>query len=502
MLSLKNPSLWYVIIFSIAIAFGFYFYNPLPLYFLNDDFIHIPLSSRGILFQRNSLRPLGDLSLHLDYLLWQKNAWGYHITNLLLHVVNSVFVFFLSNQLLKKYSAAKNNLQSTAAAVLFFIYAFHSEGVFWIIGRSASLGALFCLPALIFYLKRSENIIYFILSLLFFIAGLFAYESIWIFPLIATCISISDIRKFKRRPVTEILFVSIISVLFIVHLILKKQLLGKFAGEYEATAFMNFDAIGLASNALKLFIRCFVPPILNPIYFTFLGAILFLMFLIIFFLLRKRIKTLAVTYTAFIFLLISFLPYLSLGINTHTVEGERFEYLPSAFASLLLVQVIFVITSNKIYQLILLSSLLAYHAIHLSFSNSYYTTASFISEKTFEQINQLDNKKRLFIDSLPIEYKGALIFRSGFDEGVQWLKEPASVDSVFILTTKRNNSDWKNNFKIDSLRIIGVPETDSILLNDTNSAVNYKQKRLKQINFNIEIDAWFVYMNNAMQIKK
>ncbi len=500
MVSGKNQNLWYLIIFSIAITFGFWLYNPFPLYFLNDDLIHIPLSSKGILFQRNSFRPLGDLSLYIDYLLWQKNAFGYHITNLFLHVINTVLVFFLSNQLFKKYGGSKNNLESTAAAVLFFIYAFHSESVFWIIGRSASLGALFCIPAIVFYLKRDENIVYFILSLLFFIAGLFAYESSWIFPLIASCISIIDIRKFKRTRKTEILFISIISVLFISHLILKKQFLGKFAGEYEATAFLNFNIIRLASNMCKLFIRCFVPPITNPIYFLFSGAVLFLMFLFIFFLLRKRIRTLAVTYIAFMFLIISLLPYLSLGINTHTVEGERFQYLPSVFASLLLVQLIFVITSNKMYQLILVSSIFSYHIIHLKFANRYYATASSITKKTFEQINQLKGKKRLFIDSLPIEYNGALIFRSGFDEGVEWLKEPASVDSIFIHTTKINNSDWKNDFRIDSRTWMNVTQTDSILIKDNNSAVNYKQKRFKHINFNTQTDAWFIYTNNALQV--
>jgi len=502
MLSDKNQKIWYVIVFSIAIAVGFWLYNPLPLYFLNDDLIHIPLSRQGVLFQRNSLRPLGDLSLYMDYLLWQKNASGYHITNLLLHVINTVLVFFLSNQLLNKYKGSKNHLQSAATAVLFFIYAFHSEGVFWIIGRSASLGAMFCIPAIILYLKRDENFIYFILSLLFFSAGLFAYESIWIFPLIASCISIIDIRKFKRTPKNEIAFIGIISISFVVHLIFKRQFLGHFAREYEADAFMSFNAIRLAGNMFKLGIRCFVPPVENQINFLFLGALLFTVGVLIYFRIRRRINSFPVTYLAFIFLLISFLPYLSLGINTHTVEGERYEYLPSVFASLLLVQVIFVIISNKIHQLILLSILFTYHIIGLKISGHYYSTASYISKKTFAQINQLNGKKRLFIDSLPIEFNGALIFRSGFDEGVEWLKEPGSVDSIFIHTIKRNNSDWKHNLKIEKPALMDGPKIDSILIKDDNNAVSYTQKQFKQVNFNRQTDAWFIYRNDTLLIIK
>lgn len=204
----------------------------------------------------------------------------------------------------------------------------------------------------------------------------------------------------------------------------------------------------------------------------------------------------------FVFLLISFLPYLSLGINTHTVEGERYEYLPSVFASLLLVQFIFMLTANRNFQLILLSVLFTYHIICLTISNGYYTTACSISKKTFEQINQLKGRKRLFIDSLPLEFNGALIFRSGFDEGVGWLKEPFSVDSIFIHTTKKNNSDWKNDFKVGRLKPNNVSETDSILIKDSNSAINYKQKLFKHINFNTRTDAWFIYTNNDLQIKK
>lgn len=164
------------IICLIAVAAGFWLFNPFPLYFLNDDFIHIPLSRDGIFFQRHSFRPVCDLSIRIDYLLWRKKAFGYHITNLFLHVIDSVLVGVLSIQLFKKYTNIAAVTGGICTAVLFFIYPFHSESIFWIIGRSGSLGALFFLPAIIFYLRRLEGLRYSILSILFFIAGLITYR--------------------------------------------------------------------------------------------------------------------------------------------------------------------------------------------------------------------------------------------------------------------------------------------------------------------------------------
>src|SRR6266496_660089 len=77
----------YNILSVIIVALALYCYDPFTLYFQNDDFIHIPLSEQGVLLQRNTFRPVCDISIMLNYWLWGKNAWGYHFINLLLHIV-------------------------------------------------------------------------------------------------------------------------------------------------------------------------------------------------------------------------------------------------------------------------------------------------------------------------------------------------------------------------------------------------------------------------------
>ena len=60
-------------------------WHKLPTIFTNDYF-----TSSGEL----SYRPVVTLSYFIDYFFWHLKPLGYHLTNLLLHSLNSVFLFF------------------------------------------------------------------------------------------------------------------------------------------------------------------------------------------------------------------------------------------------------------------------------------------------------------------------------------------------------------------------------------------------------------------------
>ena len=263
---IKQSTIIYFILIAAAIT-GLVLYNPYLLYFQNDDLVHIPLSRDGVLLQHNSFRPLCDLSMILDYHLWGKNAWGYHITNLILHFVNSVFVFILSKKILKKYSS-NNHSTATAffVAVIFWLYMNHSEAVFWILGRSAMIGMLFFLPACILYLSREKKI-NFIFCILFSFLAWLSYESTYIIPLLFSLVSYFDIKRkisfFKK----EISFVSIVWLSFIITLCIRYYFTGNIYSEYEKGGLSN-GMVVLAGNYVKLFMRSWVAPIQNPTVFV------------------------------------------------------------------------------------------------------------------------------------------------------------------------------------------------------------------------------------------
>ena len=52
--------------------------------------------------RHNYWRPVFTISLALDYSLWGLDAAGFHLTNILLHVINTVLLYSLANRLRTK----------------------------------------------------------------------------------------------------------------------------------------------------------------------------------------------------------------------------------------------------------------------------------------------------------------------------------------------------------------------------------------------------------------
>ncbi|KAE8752552.1 hypothetical protein FOCC_FOCC000674 [Frankliniella occidentalis] len=114
-----------------------------------NDFWGTPLTQSG---SHGSYRPLTVLSLRLNALLaggapLQDGAWGFHLGNVLLHVMASLLVLQLGRRLLTSPWAA------TVAALLFAAHPVHCEAVAGVVGRADLLCAVFFLLSLLAYLR-------------------------------------------------------------------------------------------------------------------------------------------------------------------------------------------------------------------------------------------------------------------------------------------------------------------------------------------------------------
>lgn len=475
----------FICISIIAAVAGFWLYNPFPLYFLNDDFIHIPLSKAGELFQRKSFRPICDLSIAFDYFLWKKEAVGYHIINLLLHIANTLLVYILSVRLYQKYRPKTNKWLSLLVATLFFIYPFHSETIYWIIGRSGSLGALFFLPSVIFYLRRNDKISYSLLSFLFFSIGLLTYESMWAFPLVAGCISWLDKTNAQSTNRKEVKHLITIVIVFLIFLLFRYAALGEVAGNYEAAGFKAFDIKVLLLNGGRLFVRSFIPPVESAMAFYGCGFAIIILLIAAFISLRKNKEKPMFAGFLFVVFISLLLPYLSLGINTHSSEGERFLYLPSVFVCMLIVHVIFA-SVRKINNSITLFTIVIACCIYFLFqSKRNYTTASQITRQTIQELNKMEGKTRLFVDSLPQECNGALVFRLGFYEAIQWMKPSPALKNIFISSPLPNIKKSREEYQ--------VIYKDSSFLRSNQST---------EKDFNSLTDVVFIYTDTALIVVK
>jgi len=95
--------------------------------------------------------PLTWLSLMLDYQLFGLNAGGYHWTNVIFHILNSVLLFFL----FKNLTGAV--WRSALVAALFAVHPMNVESVAWIAERKNVLSTFFWFLTMLFYVRYAKH---------------------------------------------------------------------------------------------------------------------------------------------------------------------------------------------------------------------------------------------------------------------------------------------------------------------------------------------------------
>jgi tetratricopeptide (TPR) repeat protein len=92
-------------------------------------------------------RPLQMLTYMVDYSLWGLDVKGYHITNIVLHILAALALFYLT------FILFGNRSISFFAAALFMVHPVHTGAVASISGRADPMAALLLLLAMISYVK-------------------------------------------------------------------------------------------------------------------------------------------------------------------------------------------------------------------------------------------------------------------------------------------------------------------------------------------------------------
>jgi len=152
---------------------------------VNNDFIRGPklikeVFAKPLYYFANAgylyYRPFQSLTNMLDYSIWGLNPFGFHLTNLLLHILAAVLIYFFINILLSEPEI------SLFAALLFAIHPVNRSVVCHITSRTNILLAIFTMSSLILFLKARGWRDY-ILSLSCFVLALLSKETAIMFPL-------------------------------------------------------------------------------------------------------------------------------------------------------------------------------------------------------------------------------------------------------------------------------------------------------------------------------
>jgi hypothetical protein len=96
-------------------------------------------------------RPLNWTSWAIDYALWGKSSFGWHLTSMLFHAVATLAVTLLTLRLFKAWGIA------ILAGALFALHPSHTETVTFIGGRADLICGLFYFPAVLFYVLYRQR---------------------------------------------------------------------------------------------------------------------------------------------------------------------------------------------------------------------------------------------------------------------------------------------------------------------------------------------------------
>lgn len=214
----KNISEHYILLF-LAILTSVVFYPSLKNGFVWDDKSIIFEQIRGIegfsIYKPSFIyyRPFVAVSFLMDYLCWSYRPFGYHLTNVLLHVFNVLLFYLLSKGLLERIGPGVASNLSFFLALIFAFHPVHVESVSWIAGRTDLLSCFFCLFTLLavqlYWSKREKKVL--ILAFIFFFLTVLSKE---------TAISLLIILFIDALFIAPLLYQSRIDKLFVSVLIL------------------------------------------------------------------------------------------------------------------------------------------------------------------------------------------------------------------------------------------------------------------------------------------
>ncbi len=139
--------------------------------------------------------PLTWLSLIIDYQLFGLNAGGYHITNLILHILSSLLLFWLFNRMTKAV------WKSAFVAALFALHPMHVESVAWISERKDVLSAFFWMLTLCLYIYYTKKPVIrrYLLVIFSFVCALMSKPMVITLPVIMILLDYWPMERFQSQ---------------------------------------------------------------------------------------------------------------------------------------------------------------------------------------------------------------------------------------------------------------------------------------------------------------
>jgi len=320
--------------------------------------------------------PLLWLSFAIDYHFWGLNPLGYHLTNVVLHAVNTSIMLFIAdriyrNSLIRIEGVSRSRYLYPSllllAALLFGIHPARVESVAWITERKDLLNGIFTLASVYFYLRyrekkdasfpRSLIIREYVLSLVLFLLSLTAKPSSIFIPLALLVMDWYPLGRFRNNGLWR-LVAEKIPYLVLATPVIAASVIGRaLQGGYNSLAEIPFAVrlVAAGNSILEYFSLMLFPvgilpyyhlPRPIPILYIYKAVIAYVVFFTIICFCRKKLPWLVAAVLSFVVTLFPGLHFFADGYQV--ILAPRYTYLASLFPVIIVAAMIF----NGVYKLL------------------------------------------------------------------------------------------------------------------------------------------------------
>ncbi|MCE5210493.1 MAG: tetratricopeptide repeat protein [Deltaproteobacteria bacterium] len=171
-----------------------------PVYVTENSHIQSGITLKGIDWAFSTTHaefwhPLTWLSLMFDYELYGLNAGGYHVTNIILHILSVLLLFRLFHRMTGAL------WKSAFVAAFFALHPLRVESIAWISERKDVLSAFFWMLTLCLYVYYVEKpaIKRYLLVLFSFICGLMSKPMLVTLPVIMILLDYWPLKRFESQ---------------------------------------------------------------------------------------------------------------------------------------------------------------------------------------------------------------------------------------------------------------------------------------------------------------
>lgn len=168
------------------------------------DFSHIPDIFTKNLYQgtegeqSNFYRPLQNILLLFSYQFWKTNSFGYHLLNVLLHIVNAILVYVVVSRLFK------DRIIPSLTSLFFVSHPIHTQAVTYISGAADLLATFFILLSLYYFIRSANDTqsnSNYVISLVLFVLALLSKEFSVVYPLMLLGYVYAFVESGKKKKI-------------------------------------------------------------------------------------------------------------------------------------------------------------------------------------------------------------------------------------------------------------------------------------------------------------